>query len=355
MKRRFFSLLLVLVLAIPMILGVIPAQAINTITVSVKPAAHWTNVYLYVWDDNQSSLTQWPGLPMNQGTDGWWTLEIPAGYTNVIASNAYATGEQTVDLKMDGYSDCWITVIEVPDVHDDGIVYTDAACTKPFGGSAPSIPDDTVDLNDLHSLALVGSGIPGIRDWDPGDPAGDMTKVSDGVYTKVISLSAGSTIMFKIAGNDQWNEFFNYGGADLMTMFPGDTAELISDIHSRDITLTATKTGNLKFTIDLNGEAPTLSVEETTEEPDVPAPPAYDQETYTVYARIPSDWTDPRIWCWNDFSASPPSLGGWPGNLAMTENENGWYSAEVPVGYNNLLVNANGGTAQTMDMTIQPT
>ena len=354
MKKRIFSLLLALIMTVSLLPMVIPAQAANTITVSVKPVDHWTNVYLYVWDNNQSALVQWPGLPMNQGADGWWTLEIPSGYTNVIASNAYDTNEQTVDLKMDGSADCWIVVSEVPDVHDNGTVYTDAACTNPFGSSVPGTPDDTVDLNDLYSLALVGAGIPGIRDWDPADPAGDMTKISDGVYSKVISLTAGTTITFKIAGNDQWNEFFNYGGAEPMIMYPGDTAELISDINSRDINLTATKTGNLKFTIDLNGELPSLLVEETSEETDIPTPPAQDFETYTIYARVPSDWTDPRVWCWDNATSSPPSQGGWPGNLIMTQNENGWYFIEIPVGYNYLLVNANGGSVQTQDMTIQP-
>ena len=353
MKKRIFSLLLALIMTVSLLPMVIPAQAANTITVSVKPVDHWTNVYLYVWDNNQSALVQWPGLPMNQGADGWWTLEIPSGYTNVIASNAYDTNEQTVDLKMDGSADCWIVVSEVPDVHDNGTVYTDSACTNPFGGSVPGTPDDTVDLNDLYSLALVGAGIPGIRDWDPADPAGDMTKVSDGVYSKVISLTAGTTITFKIAGNDQWNEFFNYGGAEPMSMYPGDTAELISDINSRDINLTATKTGNLKFTIDLNGELPSLLVEETSEETDIPTPPAQDFETYTIYARVPSDWTDPRVWCWDNATSSPPSQGAWPGNLIMTQNENGWYFIEIPVGYNYLLVNANGGSVQTQDMTIQ--
>ena len=356
MKKRFFSMLLAILMAIAFIMSSIPALAADTITVSVKPPAHWTDVYLYVWVDSENSLSQWPGLPMTQGAEGWWSLEIPAGlYSNVIANNSYATGEQTVDLKMDGSADCWIVVTEVPDVHDNGTVYTDAACTKPFGGTTPGVPDDTVDLNDLHSLALVGTGIPGISDWNPGDPAGDMTKVSEGVYTKVITLTAGATITFKIAGNDQWSEYFNYGGADLLNITPGETVELISDIHSRDITLTATKTGNLKFTIDLNGEAPTLLVEETTDENDIPSPPDYEYETYTVYARVPTDWSEPRIWCWDNNAASPPSQGSWPGNLIMTQNNTGWYCAEVPVGYNNLLINANGGGVQTMDLVIQPT
>ena len=344
MKKRLFSVLMVLLLTTTLILGALPALAAKTITVSVKPADHWDDVYLYVWDDQQNAMTQWPGLPMRKGNNGWWTLQIPAGYTNVIANNAYATGEQTLDLKMDGSADCWLIVTDqVPDTRYQGIVYTDAACTQPFGGSVPSVPSVSLD-----SMALVGSGIPGIEDWNPGDPAGDMTKVSDGVYTKVIHLSAGSTITFKIAGNDQWNEYFNYGGADLITMSPGQSVELISDIHSRDITLTATKTGNLKFTIDINGDVPTLRVEDTTEEAETPPPPAH--ETYTVYAKIPYDWIDPRVWCWNDSAENPASLGPWPGSLAMQKCDNGWYAVEVPVGYNNLLINANGGGNQTPDM-----
>ena len=36
----------------------------------------------------------------------------------------------------------------------------------------------------------------------------------------------------------------------------------------------------------------------------------------------------------------------------MTAGENGWYTAEVPVWVNSVIINANGGEVQTEDLTI---
>ena len=86
----------------------VPALAADTITVSVKAPDGWAEVYLYVWE-NENAYETWPGTAMTKGSDGWWTLEIPAGYTNVIANNGNEM-PQTVDLKMNGTSDASITV-----------------------------------------------------------------------------------------------------------------------------------------------------------------------------------------------------------------------------------------------------
>ena len=316
----------------------VPAMAAGTITVSVK--APWSQVNLYCWEDGE--MATWPGTPMTKNGD-WWTLEIPAGtYTNVIANDG---SNQTADLKMDGSADCWIDAAA-------GVVYTDAACTKPFGGAAPSNPGGGVNLGGLNSLALVGTGIPGVGEWNPGDAAGDMVKVSNGVYTKVIAVTAGTAMSFKIAGNDAWDDAYNFGAGEAGTAASvGTKVSLINGGGSQDIAFTATADGNLKFTVDLN--AMTVLIESTNEEAgNTPVtPPAVDGETYTVYAVVPKDWKNPSIWCWNDSTSNPPTQGAWPGSFTMTKGDDGWYSVEIPVGYNNLLINANGGGVQTPDIT----
>ena len=320
----------------------VPAMAAGTITVSVKSS--WSQVNLYVWEADP--MASWPGTPMTKNGD-WWTLEIPAGaYTNVIANDGT---NQTADLKMDGSADCWIDAAA-------GVVYTDAACTKPFGGAAPSNPSNPgggVNLGGLNSLALVGTGIPGVGEWNPGDAAGDMVKVSDGVYTKVIAVTAGTAMSFKIAGNDAWDDAYNFGAGEAGTAASvGTKVSLINGGGSQDIAFTATADGNLKFTVDLN--AMTVLIESTNEEAGntpVTPPPAVDGETYTVYAKVPADWKNPSIWCWNESASNPPTQGAWPGSFTMTKGDDGWYAVEIPVGFNNLLINANGGGVQTPDIT----
>ena len=317
----------------------VPAMAAGNITVSVKAPDDWSQVCLYVWETDP--MESWPGTAMTKNGD-WWTLEIPAGsYTNVIANNG-SDAAKTADLKMDGSADCWIDA-------GAGVVYTDAACTTPFGGGASTTPS-----TGLNSLALVGTGIPGAADWTPGDPNGDMVLESEGVYTKVVGMAAGSTMTFKIAGNDMWDDNYNYGGAEAgLSVTLGTAMDLTNGGGSSDITLNVAEDCNLKFTVNLTGEVPTLLVEVTDEEPTVPSEPVTPPETgetYTVYAKVPADWKNPSIWCWNDATQNPPSQGSWPGTFVMTLGEDGWYSVEIPVGYNNVLVNGNGGTAQTNDI-----
>lgn len=328
----------------------VPAMAAGNITVSVKAPDDWAQVCLYVWE-NDTPMEGWPGTAMTKGADGLWTLEIPAGsYTNVIANNG-SDAAKTADLKMDGSADCWIDA-------GAGVVYTDAGFSKPFGGSAtstPSTPSTGVNLSGLNSLALVGAGIPGaVENWDPGAAAGDMVEVSNGVYTKVVAVTAGTVAEFKIAGNDAWDDNYNFGCTEKGTPVTiGTTMEMINGAGSQDYALTVNKDCNLKFTVDLTGAVPTLLVEETDEEasttPGGSTTTTPDGPTVTVYAKVPDAWSDVRVWVWND-SDQNPAGATWPGNLVMTKGEDGWYSVEIPQGYPNLLINGNNGSVQTNDI-----
>ena len=83
--------------------------------------------------------------------------------------------------------------------------------------------------------------------------------------------------------------------------------------------------------------------------PSTPSTPT--GETYTVYAKVPEDWKTPAIWCWDGNASNPSDIGAWPGSYYMTQGADGWWSIEIPVGYTNVLINANGGSNQTPDIT----
>lgn len=77
--------------------------------------------------------------------------------------------------------------------------------------------------------------------------------------------------------------------------------------------------------------------------------PAY-VETFTVYAAVPEDWQNPCLWAW----AAPEgtnAFAAWPGK-AMRDLGDGWFSANVPVWVNSIIVNANEGGVQTEDIEI---
>ena len=277
----------------------VPALAAeDTITVYVDAPPDWSEVYLYVWFNNgaggDSTDKTWPGDKMNDDGNGWYSLELPAGqYNRVIASNG--SGVQTIDLTMDGSIDCWLTVNGNGDGSKLGGDVTfdnpgDALDEMPT--AAPTEPKE----EKLKSLALVGAGLPGIGEWAVDDAAGDMTKVSDTVYTKEISVTNGATLTFKVAGNDTWETAYNFGGSEDPTAVTVGTAmDLVSGNESKNLTLTASKDCTLKFTVTLkeDGTASLLIEEGAAVAPTEPAEtkPAETQpsETQGTEATQPSE------------------------------------------------------------------
>ena len=130
---------------------------------------------------------------------------------------------------------------------------------------------------EVDSLAVVGSNIPGVSEWDPADPAGDMTEVSAGVYEKVLEMTAGTEMKFKVAGNDAWVDSCNFGSA---TIVLGEVAEMDCSGGSSDMPFTAEKDMTIKITVDLTGDVATILVEEVVADaPETDAPETDAPET----------------------------------------------------------------------------
>ena len=98
--------------------------------VYAKVNTGWDDVALWAWSETLGDLVpEWPGILMDMGSDGWYVLDIPVEYDNVII-NGNAGTAQTEDLYTGG-SSVWITV-------DFGSV--DVSYSKPSGSSAPAAP-----------------------------------------------------------------------------------------------------------------------------------------------------------------------------------------------------------------------
>ena len=221
--------------------------------------------------------------------------------------------------------------------------------------ATPALAQNTggLDLSGLESLALVGSGIPGISDWNPADPAGEMTETSPGIYTKVVAIQKNTPVSLKFAGNDQWTEEFTLGFSNIgSSQALGTPLELSNNANSGDLAFSFDLDCNLKFTVDLTGAVPTMVMEFTDEKPSYTVPEPVLHPT-TVYVRVPEDWTDVRVWVWDDTGENPDEQGPWPGIFTMTQTTDGWYTADVPGEATNLLISANSGSMQTADIPLK--
>lgn len=136
----------------------------------------------------------------------------------------------------------------------------------------------------VQSLAIVGTGIPGVKEWDPADPAGDFTQVSAGIWEKTLECPAGTSMKFKVAGNDKWDDTCNFGTA---TIVLGQVANLECSGGSKDMPFSVTEATTIKITVDLTAEPATILVEDvnggsTTPPVDTPVEPPVTADAYYV-------------------------------------------------------------------------
>lgn len=246
------------------------------------------------------------------------------------------------------------------------IVLTLMLCLSVMSVAAFAAPEG------LESLALVGTGIPGAADWTPSDAAGDMTEVSNNVYEKTVALAAGASMTFKVAGNDDWVDAFNFGNGAALVL--GEAADLPISTFGGDMTLTVDKDMTVKITVDLtafDGTAgATIKAEEvtaggstggnndsttpTTAPTTQPTTTAGTQtgdpnKTCTLSVKVPSSWTKVYAYSWDANGA--PTMGEWPGSEVKKNGD--WYQGQI-TGVTKLIINNGASPAvQTQDLELE--
>lgn len=305
------------------------ATVVETITVHAKVPTTWGEANAYVW--NSSTNNTWPGAAMTLGSDGWYTVEIPAWAENIIINKNGSP--QTQDMVLPDADEIWIVVEGTT-----GTIYT----ANPDAGAEPE-PEPAVTIDqvgirgDSAKLAAVN--------WD-SDVA--MTKTSDegyGVweYTfKNVPAETWPTIKFTVNGG--WG--LNFGCEDDTVGATSGTAHNAvyngsnlwfevkeeSDVHVKlDLTnYDATAKTGATYTITLTAAV--------TEEPDP------ESTTLTVHAKVPEDWTAAYVQMWlNDGVSSV--------HWTMTLGDDGWYTHVFSDGADYIIIK-NGDGGQTQDMAL---
>jgi hypothetical protein len=140
----------------------------------------------------------------------------------------------------------------------------------------------------------------------------------------------GETIKFKLCGNNSWDGGYNLGGnADGIAVTAGTAVSLIQGNESKDLTYTATQDCTLTVTLDMNGDAPSVTVTEKAAEL---APPP--EKVYVkLYVSVAGDFT-PSVWAWGDNGDAFPT---WPGQ-AMTKSGD-WWVVDIPNDCHSVLIN----------------
>ncbi|MBQ5712235.1 MAG: leucine-rich repeat protein, partial [Oscillospiraceae bacterium] len=183
--RRAFKWWISAVVCMVLLLMLIPgaAFAAGTTTLYCDAPDDWDNCNIYWWGSAETNPT-WPGEAMTKNADGLWAFEVPSDATNIIFNNGSV---QTGDLPMPT---------------DDKVMFSyEAYAWGTYGSEVEVIEKYFV----AGSAGLCGS------EWDPGDPANQMTETSEGVWTKSYPNVAAGTYEFKITvGN--WSKDWGVSG-----------------------------------------------------------------------------------------------------------------------------------------------
>lgn len=322
--KKLFALLCVIA-----ILGAlcVPAMAASNVPVVAQVPDGWTTAYLYAWNDEGSNAA-WPGVPM-ASQDGWFYGYMPDTMKNVIINNN--AGTQTADLAIEtGMPVC----VMATDMTNATVEYE-----LPIEVPAESdMPKTTVTIHAGVPEAWTSAFVYGWNDsGNNGWPGAAMTKGDDGFWTAEVAPGYTNLIIAEKDGGLQ-------------------TVDLTSDGNECWIALTAQNDeGKFEATVTADAPADFVAPEITvTPEPapETPAAPAGDASVQiTVYAMVPAEWNNVRLWAWDSGAANPDGQGDWPGNNTMTKGDDGWYSFTVGGQYNNMLINADG--VQTGDLSVE--
>lgn len=75
-------------------------------------------------------------------------------------------------------------------------------------------------------------------------------------------------------------------------------------------------------------------------------------EKFEIHASVPDSWDAPCIWAWSAPDGTN-AFDAWPGET-LKQGEDGWYTGKAPIWVNSIIINANEGSVQTEDISIDP-
>ena len=305
--KKILAFCLLFVMCFAMLGTTAFADKDEMIPVYAKVPEGWDAPCAWAWaDDGTNAFAAWPGEEMEAvGEDGWFFVYVPAFVTNIIV-NANEGTVQTDGIVVEGGKAVWLTVGE------DGMAELSYEAL-----TSAEIPE-YVEKFTVHVYVPLSWETVNMWAWSAPDgtnafaawPGAAMKEGEDGWFTGKAPVWVNSLI---INGNEG-------------TVQTGDIS-----IEAKELWITVYE--DLSYEL-LYEDPATAGVEDVT-----------------VHAKVPADWDGPSAWAWSAPDGTN-AFASWPGE-AMTENGD-WFDITVPGWVNSFIVNANGGTVQTADLSIEP-
>lgn len=305
MKKKIASLITLILCLLCMPLTVFAAET-EMVPVVANVPADWEEPHLWAWaDDGTNAFAAWPGEAMEELGDGWYYCYVPSYVQNVIvnANNGTDNATQTDGVIVEAGKAVWLTVAE------------DKTASVSYEAQTGDVPE-YVEKFVVHAYVPLTWETVNMWAWSAPDgtnafaawPGEAMVEGENGWFTAKAPTWVNSLIVNGNEGSVQTEDI---------------------SIEAKELWLTVYE----DLTYDLSYEDPEKAV-----------------ENVTVYAQVPADWSAPGCWAWSAPDGTN-AFASWPGESLVLDGE--WYTIEVPGWINSVIINANEGTVQTSDLSVE--
>ena len=308
MKKTIAILVALMLMLSVLPMGAFAAEEENEmIPVMVYVPEGWDSPNLWAWaDDGRNAFASWPGEAMEELAEGWYYIYVPSFVQNVIVNANQGTDAaiQTDGIIVEAGKEVWITVAE------------DKTATVSYEAQLRGEIPAYVEKFVIHAYVPLSWKTVNMWAWSAPDgtnafeswPGEAMVEGEDGWFTAKAPTWINSLI---INGND------------------GTVQTSDISIEAKELWITVYE----DLTYELSYEDPNKAV------PNI-----------TVHAKVPSDWSGPCCWAWSAPDGTN-AFTTWPGEALTQDGE--WYTIEVPGWINSVIINANEGTVQTADLSVE--
>ena len=307
MKKTIAILIAVMLMVSCLSLTAFAAEDSEMVPVVVKVPEGWDAPNLWAWaDDGTNAFAAWPGEPLEELAEGWYYIWVPNFVQNVIVNANQGTDAaiQSDGIVVEAGKEVWITVAEDKTA--------EVSYEAQLRGEIPAYVEKFV----VHAYVPLSWKTVNMWAWSAPDgtnafeawPGEAMFEGEDGWFTGKAPTWINSLI---INGNE-------------------------GTVQTEDITIEGKE---LWITVYED-----LTYELSYEDPNKAVP------NITVYAQVPADWANPCCWAWSAPDGTN-AFNAWPGETLTQDGE--WYAIEVPGWINSVIINANEGSVQTTDLSVE--
>lgn len=274
------------------------------IPVCVSVPEGWDAPCCWAWaDDGTNAFEAWPGEQLEPLDDGWYYTYVPRFVQNIIV-NASDASVQTEGIAVEAGKAVWITVAD------------DATASVSYEAQSMAEIPEYVEKFTVHAYVPLTWKSVNLWAWSAPDgtnafaawPGQAMDEGEDGWFTAKAPTWVNSVIVNGNEGTVQ-------------------TADI--SIEGKELWITVYED---------------LSYELSDTDPNKTA------ENITVRVQVPSDWSAPCCWAWSAPDGTNV-FSSWPGEALTMDGD--WYTIEVPGWINSVIINANEGSVQTADLSVE--